>query len=165
MGIDDILSIARLYRSLYGEKRTPLLGEALAKKKPTEGELLQTEIWWFRDLEKGNPIASVAEADGEVVGMCNVKCNWPGSEVGHVGELDMTVRKDYRGIGIGKALMKDVMDRSKKKFTLIQTYVMTSNVPSKRLLDRFGFKIAGTIPRRLRRNGKYYPDYLMYKEL
>ena len=83
----------------------------------------------------------------------------------HIGELDVAVHRDYRGRGIGTALVRDAIKRSKKRFTLIQTYVMTSNTASKKLLEKSGFKLSGSIPRRLRRNGKYHKDYPMYLEL
>ena len=163
--LDDLVNVARLYLSFYDERNNAAMGKGLSKKTPTLGELMQSFVWRYADEEKGNTIASVAEVNGKLVGECMISCAWPNSEMDHIGELDVAVHRDYRGRGIGTALVRDAIKRSKKRFTLIQTYVMTSNTASKKLLEKSGFKLSGSIPRRLRRNGKYHKDYLMYLEL
>ncbi len=66
--------------------------------------------------------------------------------------ISFAVRKEFRGKGIGKMLLKSAIERlktrGKKKITL---EVRVSNVQAQALYEKFGFKITEVIP-------SYYSD-------
>jgi RimJ/RimL family protein N-acetyltransferase len=166
MKIDDLLSEVRQVRSFYSErKHNPDFGYSFAKKKPSEWDLLQNLQWRNKGLENGDMIGSVAEADGKFIGQCSLFCLWPKSEMDHVGELDIAVNEEYRRMGVGAALLKDVLKRNKGRFKVIQTYVFTNNEGSIKLMKKFGFRTVGIVPKMTRRNGRYFDDYVMYLDL
>jgi L-amino acid N-acyltransferase YncA len=102
--MDDLIAN---YYSYYKElKERPDFGIVFYEAMPN----FASEIEWFSSLykgvEEGNVIAVVAVEDGKVVGLCDVHRTRPGSEMSHVGLLGITLRKGYRGKGLGEQMMK-----------------------------------------------------------
>ncbi len=107
-------------------------------------ELFTIESDFFPDREKqsrglellvsdksGLSVVMVAEKDGEVIGMCSVQALVSTAEGGHVGLIeDMVVKKSYRGNGIGKRLLSEIMGWCKNK--------NLSRVQLLRDMDNFG---------------------------
>ena len=71
----------------------------LMNTKKTRGE----EIDWLADnlkkVEKGKIIMIVAEVDGHMVGIVEVRPHL--GKMSHVGSLGISIKKGYRDIGIG----------------------------------------------------------------
>lgn len=115
-------------------------------------------------IEKGEIIGVVAEVDGKVVA---------NSEVGrrrgfqsHVGGLGIATKKGYRGIGIGKELMKTLVEESRKAgLKVLVLEVFDSNTVAKSLYTKMGFKDAGRIPMGVLKKGKYIDLLRMTVEL
>lgn len=115
-------------------------------------------------IEKGEIIGVVAEVDGKVVA---------NSEVGrkrgfqrHVGGLGIAVKKDYRRIGIGKELIKTLIEESRKiGLRVLVLDVFDSNTAAKSLYAKMGFKDAGRIPMGVFKKGKYIDLLRMTLEL
>jgi GNAT superfamily N-acetyltransferase len=62
------------------------------------------------DDSSGSSVVFVAERSGEIMGMCSVQTLISTAEGGPVGLLeDVIVRKVYRGKGIGKRLLSEVV--------------------------------------------------------
>jgi RimJ/RimL family protein N-acetyltransferase len=55
-----------------------------------------------------NSIGLVAE-DGQIVGFCEVDRRRPRSPVSHRGDLGISVKKEYRGKGIGTILLEKMI--------------------------------------------------------
>src|SRR5690348_15231512 len=115
------------YFSYWEElKRNPNLGLSFLPKKPG----LKDEHAWFKNMldkvKRGDEVASVAVVDGKAVGLCQAH-RLSRRENEHIAELGIAIRDGYRGAGIGEALMKDVIKRSKGKFEIIQLAVFAIN--------------------------------------
>ena len=82
----------------------------------------------------------MAEADGRVVGMVEVRRRSGAVEFSHIGVLGMHVVKGYRGKGIGKALMRKTVEGCNGKFEVIVLEVLTANTVAKRLYQGMGFR-------------------------
>ena len=115
-------------------------------------------------IEKGEVIGIVAEVDGRVVGNSEVGRR-KGSQ-SHVGMLGIAVKRGYRGIGIGKELMKTLIEESRKAgLKVLVLEVFASNTVAKSLYGKMGFKDAGKIPKGIFKKGKYIDLLRMTLEL
>ena len=161
----DFRDIVDNYYSYYREiKYNPSLGLSLMKKRPS----IQYERKWFRDtlkeLRKGNGVASVAEVRGRIVGHCNIGGNQTVQKA-HVGLLGIAIREGYRGIGIGNALIRDVLKKAKGRWNVVVLEVFGNNRAAMRLYKGNGFRIYGVLPRGIRSGRRYVDSILMYKRV
>jgi RimJ/RimL family protein N-acetyltransferase len=152
----DFDPITDIYYSLYEEvKENPDLGITLFAARPTLGE----EAEWFARLvhrvHDGNGIALVAEVDGRAVGLCTVDRKGPATELGHVGVLGIMVARAHRRQGLGKALLREAIARSSGTFELVELAVFATNTHARALYRSVGFRPWGTMPKGVRRNGRY----------
>jgi ribosomal protein S18 acetylase RimI-like enzyme len=162
----DFEDLIDTYYSYYAEiKENPELGITLFRKMPSLG----SEVDWFRDLYKeklnGNRIAVVAEADGKVIGICEIARNRPGSEVDHIGRLGIAIRREYRSKGAGKMLIEEALRQSKGKFEQIILEVFEGNTAAIKLYEKMGFREYGSLKNAIKRSGKYIGHKLMYLEM
>ncbi|MGC8645619.1 MAG: GNAT family N-acetyltransferase [Thermoplasmata archaeon] len=162
----DLDALIENYYSYYEEaKENPDLGISFYHSKPD----YQSEIDWFSDLYKsvksGDAVAVVAEEDGKAVGLCEARRIRPGTELSHVATVGISLRKDYRGRGLGKAMMHLLIDRSRGKFEILRLEVFTVNRAAIDLYRKLGFVEYGMMPRAIKRGSRYYDELLMYYEI
>jgi RimJ/RimL family protein N-acetyltransferase len=163
----DLDRLTEYYFQFYDEvKVNPNFGLTLFDAKPS----LLDEMAWFLDFQKasaeGNSIGLVAVADdGKILGFSEVGRRKPTSSVSHRGSLGISVRKEYRGKGIGTLLLKKMIERCKGKFEILELEVFVGNDVAKHLYERLGFKTYGLRPQAVKRAGKYIDEELMYLKL
>jgi putative acetyltransferase len=104
----------------------------------------------------------VAVIDGEVVGVIGLHTS-SRPRVNHRGEIGMMVRDDWQGKGVGKALMRAVIDLADKWLNLarIELTVFTDNEPAIALYRKFGFEIEGALRKFAFRDGEFVDAYTM----
>ncbi|GAA5526786.1 GNAT family N-acetyltransferase [Herpetosiphon gulosus] len=118
---------------------------------------------WRRRVE--NPDTEtprlVATIDAMVVGIISL-------EIGegrrrHAGDLELAVRDDYQGRGIGGALMAAMIDLAENWLGLsrLEIVVFTDNTPAITLYKRFDFAVEGTLRNYAYRGGKLSDAYTM----
>ncbi|PSO08587.1 hypothetical protein B9Q04_04800 [Candidatus Marsarchaeota G2 archaeon BE_D] len=127
---------------------------------------MSEEAKWFADLYAsildGDCVAYVAVVDGSLVGLCEVCRRSKKSELSHIGVLGVSVKKGYRGMGIGEALIIRTLDGCRGKFEAVTLAVFSNNTSAKRLYEKLGFKLYGKLPRGIKRGGEYVDEELMY---
>jgi RimJ/RimL family protein N-acetyltransferase len=81
----------------------------------------------------------------------------------HVAELGIAVRNGYRGIGIGKFLMRKAIEmaRKDKDIKIITLRVFSTNKSAIDLYKKIGFKVVARLPKRNYYKGKYVDDLVM----
>ncbi len=81
----------------------------------------------------------------------------------HIGELGMTVRKPYWGLGIGAILLDTLIAwaRGDCPISKINLQVRTDNESAIRLYERKGFVHEGTITRAMLTKGEYVNNHCM----
>jgi RimJ/RimL family protein N-acetyltransferase len=81
----------------------------------------------------------------------------------HIAEVGIGVRKEYRGIGIGKFLMKKALEmaRKYKKINIVTLRVLETNKIAINLYKKVGFKVVARLPKRSFYKGKYVDDLVM----
>ena len=104
----------------------------------------------------------VAEIEGEVVGVIGL--HTPSRpRVNHKAEVGMMVRDDWKGKGVGAALMQAVIELADKwlNLTRIELTVFTDNESAIALYRKFGFEIEGTLRKYAFRDGEFVDAFAM----
>lgn len=153
------------YYEFYKEvRRNPYLGLNLFRKKPT----MKFEKKWFGDqikkIKKGDVIFLVAEVGGRVVGACDVERG--NSEVTDFrGEVGIAIKDGYRSMGIGKALILEIIRRSRGTYRMLTLTVFGTNKPALGLYKKAGFKKYGRLPGGMVRGNRHIDLVYMYRKV
>ena len=103
----------------------------------------------------------VAITDERVIGWCDVLVK-PRPAMRHSGVLGLGVVSSCRGKGVGTALLRATLDAARQQgLTRVELFVRTDNDRAKRLYERAGFSVEGTLRRHLLINGVHRDSYLM----
>ena len=104
----------------------------------------------------------VAEIEGEVVGVIGLHTS-SRPRVNHKAEVGMMVRDDWKGKGVGAALMQAVIELADKwlNLTRIELSVFTDNESAIALYRKFGFEIEGTLRKYAFRDGEFVDAFAM----
>jgi ribosomal protein S18 acetylase RimI-like enzyme len=81
--------------------------------------------------------------------------------------LSMYVRPESRGLGIGKALLQEVITQERRLSGLEQLHlsVVTSNEAARSLYRAMGFQVCGTILQAMKEGEQYWDEELMVLRL
>ncbi len=158
----DFRDIASTYSGFFLEaEEDPSFGLILYKKKPS---LAKNRKWFdnsLKSLRKGDLVFLVAVRNARVVGWCEVRRVSPGTEMDHRGVLGICVKKEFRGMGLGRRLMEAALNKSKGKFEIVELDVFSVNKRAIKLYKEFGFKELGSRRATVKRQGKYYDILIM----
>lgn len=119
----------------------------------------------LRGAKTGTATYLFAECDGQIVGSTDVELgNWAKN---HIGTFGIIIRNGFRGIGLGKHLMSEVIELSKKQLKpkpkIIQLEVFAINKPAVSLYKKMGFKIVAKLPKQRQWKGKLMDELVMLK--
>ena len=114
------------------------------------------------NLEKDKHVAVVAEADGRVVGSCELNPR-PG-RMSHVGSLGVSVKENFRDRGIGQELMRE-LERQAPRLGLETIYleVFGTNERAIHVYRKLGYAETGRIPACIKYRGGYVDSVIMTK--
>ena len=113
-------------------------------------------------LASENSIMLLAEAGSNIVGQLGLR----GSRrraLRHAAELGMMVSRDWRGQGIGTALMEHAIAWARGSGVLkrLELKVYTRNQRAIHLYEKSGFQVEGRRQRAVWQDGEWLDDYLM----
>lgn len=116
------------------------------------------------NLEKDKHVAVVAEADGRVVGSCELNPR-PG-RMSHVASLGISVKDGYREKGIGQEMMRE-LEKQAPKLGLESIYleVFSTNDRAIHVYRKMGYVETGRIPACIKYRGGYVDSVIMTKHL
>lgn len=117
----------------------------------------------LRGSNKKDCVYLVAECGKEIAGTSRIVLGKGSGR--HVGTFGITIYKDYRGIGLGKYLMSEIIKFAKKQLKelkIINLQVFAENKPAVSLYKKMGFKIAGKIPKQRVHKGKLSDEFIMF---
>ncbi len=130
----------------------------------------QEKQWLLDNLKRIRDYKSVmivAEHENAIVGSGEI--NLESGRGGHVGTLHISVRKNYRGKGLGGYIMKKLLSLSQKKLgpspKIIKLSVFSSNKQAQNLYKKFGFRKVAEIPKQIQYKGKFINEVVMILEL
>ncbi len=109
----------------------------------------------------------IAESAGRIVGSLNAS-PIRRRRLAHVALLGMTLRPEFRGVGLGTKMMSALIEWCERHpvTELLQLEVYADNERAQRLYRKLGFVEAGRVPRRMKFGpGEYKDAVLMYREV
>lgn len=116
-------------------------------------------------LEKNLCLMLVAKVDDEVVSQLFLQRS-ANVRLMHLGDIAVSVGKEYWGKSIGKHMMLTAIEWAKNNgVTKLQLQVRSDNARAIQLYEKLGFVIEGKLTRAIRVNNVYFDDYIMGFEL
>ena len=129
----------------------------------TEEKSLEDMKKWFKSHETKNPII-VAEFDNKVLGWASLSRYDDKKAYSDTAEISLYISKEYRGKGIGKKMMKHLLDEGKKRgLHTVIARITDGNEVSVTLHKKFGFEYVGVYKEVGKKFGKILDVYLMQK--
>lgn len=128
---------------------------------------LKEEKKWLEDSFKKvrgrKKVFLVAECEKQIVGTCGIELDR--GRLGHIGNLGITIRKGYRGMGLGKYIMGEIIKLAKKELKpkpkIIRLSVLAINKPAIGLYQKYGFKKVASVPKQIQYKGKLIDEVIM----
>ncbi|CAH2215186.1 GNAT family N-acetyltransferase [Tepidibacter aestuarii] len=151
--VDDIPYINEM-RIMKGVKEN-ILGISTERIEYTE------EFIKNIDINKHILVAQLKD-ETKVVGLVGLHVNST-PRLRHSASIGIMVHRDYQGKGIGKKLMKEILDLADNWLMLkrVELGVFADNERAIKLYELYGFKIEGRRKYAAIRNGKYEDEYIM----
>jgi RimJ/RimL family protein N-acetyltransferase len=148
---EDIREFQRFINTLTREGTYLLVDKPVTLKE--EKQWLQTQIQAQR---KGKQIYLKALVNGRLIGDCFAKPGFSRNR-GNVN-LGIAIAKNWRGKGIGRFLLEELIFRSEQKWhpKNIYLHVVSFNKKARQLYESLGFRIIARLPQWF----EYYTTYL-----
>lgn len=106
------------------------------------------------------------DSEWRLAGRINISLE-PGLQQ-HLGELGISIRQEYRDMGLGTTLIELIIEVAKRWLTgleIIQLTTFSTNQRALHLYQKLGFKEFGRLPKGIKREGQYQDFVYMWKEL
>lgn len=119
----------------------------------------------LEQIEKNLAVKILAFCYGKLVGVSDLTMLEEASK--HVGNFGITIAKEYRNLGIGKKLMKTVLDKSRNLsgLKIIILGVFSDNQIALNLYKSFGFEEFGTLPDGIMHQDHFDNHISMFKKV
>ncbi len=128
---------------------------------------LKEETNWLKDhlkkIQERKEVFLIAGGNEIIIGVIGVTLGK--DRQSHVGNLEISIKKEYRRIGLGKYLMAEIIKLAKKelkpKSKIIRLSVLAENKPAIKLYKKFGFQKVSLIPDQIKYKGKLHDEIIM----
>ncbi|MFV8248793.1 GNAT family N-acetyltransferase [Bdellovibrio bacteriovorus] len=128
--------------------------ESAAKKT------VETQTKWITDAnEDPKGALIIAEHQGRIIGITNMVA-FKDSKRGHRAGLGMSVHHDYRGQGLGEALLRRLIEVAQniEGLSFLELNVMSANQPAFKLYEKLGFQQVGYLREAYRQPDGIFTD-------
>ncbi|MDM5228539.1 N-acetyltransferase [Cytobacillus sp. NJ13] len=127
----------------------------------------QIKSWIHKILENKRETLIVAETKGKLVGFIVFRSKNT-KRLSHTGSFTAMVKKEYRGQGIGKLLIQELLNWAEQNHLIekVGLGVLSTNQRAIELYKSMGFVEEGRKIKEIKFNENYYvDDILMYKHV
>lgn len=119
---------------------------------------------WLSQMEKQEKVVVVAVFEERIIGVANVDRLDRRSK--HVGHFGISIAKDFRQEGIGKELLKTVLDLGTRMgLMMIELSVYSPNEVGIALYQKLGFEEVGRVPKKILFHDQLVDEIIMVKFL
>jgi ribosomal protein S18 acetylase RimI-like enzyme len=126
-------------------------------------EAAQPLEWWLRRMGGGKGFG--VWIDGDLAGQAVFVPQHEKKHAHQGGIGAVYVRPQYRGRGVGDALMKAALEEAAKHVEHVTLTVTESNAVAIRLYERNGFTIVGRMPASIRVDGTDHDELVMHRRV
>jgi ribosomal protein S18 acetylase RimI-like enzyme len=153
---ENIREFQRFINRLTREGTYLLVDKIVTLKE--EKQWLQTQIQAQR---KGEQIYLKALVNGHLIANCFAQRGF-GRNRGNIN-LGLAIAKNWRGKGIGRIILEELIIRSEQKWhpKNIYLHVVSSNKRAKKLYKSLGFHIIARLPQWFEYNKKFLDEYIL----
>ena len=124
------------------------------------------EYWQNRLRDTEEAVTFFAEQEHRLIGMSGIACGYSSKTKHSATIYSVFIHPEWRGFRIAKALLETCIEWARsKEVNIVKLGVNATNTSAIRCYRRCGFTIYGTEPNALLYEGRYYDEYLMFKEL
>jgi putative acetyltransferase len=120
--------------------------------------------YWRRRLSENpdNVYYLVALIEGRIVGLSHV-ATFSRPRRSHAGAIGISVHADWQGKGVGKELMRAIVDLADNwlNLTRLELEVYADNEAAIHLYERFGFEVEGRLRQHALRDGQFVDSIVM----
>jgi len=161
---DAVLGDMPAVRDLYNA----LIPTTTVAWTETEQALAEREAWFERQQRRGFPVL-VAERNATVIGFTSYADFrgggvWPGYR--HTVEHTIHVRESAWGLGVGRALLRELEERAKSAGVHVMVAAIDgANIESIRFHERLGYTIVARMPEVGRKFDRWLELVLMQRIL
>lgn len=155
--VDDAASIIKYLNTVGGESDNLLFG------KDEFRLTLEQESEYIKNInENANSIMLLGVMENDIVSISLIT-SFSRKRIAHNCDLSISVKKDYWNVGIGNAMMKELIKFGNESDTIrnISLGVKANNFYAIKLYEKFGFKKVGEHKNFFNINGKYDDEILM----
>lgn len=141
-----------------------------AKLLMNKKQTLKDEQDWVKKVlksVKNKKRVTLIARDGNKI-VANTEVELRAFRQSHIGKFGIAIRQEYRGIGLGKYIMDEILKLAKKQLPGLKVFwldVYENNTPAIALYKKMGFKIVGKIPKQIQYKGKLISEYIMTKSV
>jgi len=167
MSWDDLDKLLTFINGLADEKRGDRLSELFTgfEHKLTRDEEANWLASRIVQSENGDSVNVVAEIDGRIVANGQITRGHY-RESRHHGELGLTVIGAYRGMGIGREIVKTLLyEASGIGLKSVDVEFLSTNKAAIHTYQKAGFVEVGRIPGKVYRNGKFLDSMIMVRRI
>jgi len=160
--IKNVKKFQDFINSLVEEKALINLNKKLSLSQ--EKKWLEDQL---RKMKNQKSVYLIAEDNNKIIGSTQV---YLGENRGsHIGHFGITIRKGYRGIGLGSYLTGKIIELAKKDLRprpkILKLDAFAMNKPAIGLYKKYRFKKVAVIPKQREYGGKLYGDIIMLRYL
>jgi RimJ/RimL family protein N-acetyltransferase len=148
----DIRPAAELWQGLADERRY------IATERVTREQRSR----WAKSIDDPSALWAMAEVNGELAGWLSLARYGDLKKTRRLRNLGMGVAKQFRGIGVGTALMDYAIGWARhKKVEKIALSVFSTNRKAVGLYKKFGFESEGVRRKQYKTDGRYVDEVMM----
>ncbi len=155
--IDDLLWIVAVYNSTIASR---------ASTADIEPVSVESREEWFMQHQKKNRPLWIAEELGLPVGWISISDFKSRAGYHLTAEISIYLHEEYRGSGLGKAILKESMARCRELgIKVLIGVIFGHNIASLKLFADAGFEEWGHLPEVVEMDDKFYNVKILGKKL
>lgn len=131
------------------------------------GDSMEAEEAWIRRMvESPAVLPIVCEVEGRIAGSCEVRFFW-GIKTAHRAMLGISVLREFWNLGIGTALLNELIAASRAHGTeILELDFIEGNTRARGLYEKMGFETVGFKRNAFKlKDGTYLGEFSMQKHL